>query len=71
MYSKVPLKSVKSQVFDALVQDTRNFLMDNLMNKFNLMFNETWTPSSMCITYLKIFELLKSFCTVLESSKLK
>ena len=66
VYSKVPLKSVKSEVFDKLVEDTRNFLMDNLVNKFNLLFNETWTPSSMCITNLKIVELHKSFCLVLQ-----
>ena len=51
VYSKIPLKSVKSEVFDKLEEVTRTFLMDNLINKFNLLLNETWTPSSMCIYY--------------------
>merc|ERR1712226_803738 len=45
-YNKIPVTQVQKEVIWHLEDKTSEELFDVLVTKFNLMFNETWTPKS-------------------------
>ena len=43
-YDEVPLDQVKTRVIDVIVAKTVQWLNENLVGRFNSLYNETWVP---------------------------